>query len=273
MSNYIEVEELPFSSVTDSIKTEENALSLIKNNNVNLKHFLYIGVPLANTINKKGLQFTQSVIDRLQVKFSQKKIFVCQHIFVCKLNFYNNLVFTPHAEETDSFKILPHYNLFFKKDDYKDFNKRKCLASFLGAFSSDASRYSLSKINSDITPVLDTGPWHFEKSEYEQNKSKELYRKLLINSKFSFCPRGTGANTIRFYESLSTGSIPIVFNNIKVAKEIEPYIIRYDINKIDYLPEYLNTITNAGEMSKFIYNFYWNNFDNNFIHKLIEKNV
>jgi len=273
MSNYIEFQEFSFSSVTDSVKTEANAFNLISKNNVNLKENIYIGIPLADIINKLGLKTAQSVIDRIESKIKQKKIFVCQHIFVNKLNFYNNTVFTPHAELSDSFKIIPHYNLYFKKQDYKEFIKRKCLVSFLGALNSHPTRMQLKNINSDLTPILDTGSWHFEKQKFEQEKNSALYKKLLVNSKFSLCPRGTGANTIRFYESISIGSIPIIFNDIKVPIEIKDCVIRYDINNIRNLTNYLETVNNAGEMSQILYNFYWNNYDNNIIHKLIESHV
>lgn len=272
-SNYIEIFEFPFSKVTDQVKTENNALDLIKANKTNLKDFIYIGVPLADIINKKGVNTAQKVIDTLEQKISNKKIYVCQHIFVYRLNFYNNLVFTPHTENNDNYKLIPHYNLYFKKDDLIKFENRKCLYSFLGAFNSHPSRELLASLNTFETPVVDTGIWHFEKNIENQEKQKDLYKKLLCNSKFSLCPRGTGANTIRFFESLSVGSIPIIFNDIKIPKEIDDCIIRYDLNNIADLPNYLQNVNNAGERCKNIYNFYWNNFDNNFIHKLIEKNV
>lgn len=273
MTNYIEINEFPFSSVTDKVQTEANAFNLVKNNDVSLKENLYVGVPLANIINKKGPIVAQDVLDKLEQKINQKKIYVCQHILVNKLNFYNNIVFTPHAEQHDRYKIIPHYNLYFEKNDVVKFENRKCLFSFFGAFNTHPYRTHLASLNSFTTPIVDTGIWHFEKNEIEQEKNKNLYKKLLTNSKFSLCPPGTGANTIRFYESLSVGSIPVIFNNIKVPKEIEESVVRYDINNLNNLPEYLINLNNAGDMCKQIYNFYWNNFDNNIIHKLIEKNV
>jgi hypothetical protein len=273
MSNFFEIQEFPFSAVTDSVKTEANALNLIKHSNVNLKDYVYIGLPIANIINKLGLSKAQFILNKLEDKIVQKKIYVCQHIFANKLDFKENIVFTPHAEEHDNYKIFPHYNLYFEKKDLIKFEDRKCLFSFFGAFNSHPTRPLLALLNTYNTPVVDTGKWHFEKDKHEQEKNMLLYKKLLCHSKFSLCPRGTGANTIRFYESLSVGSIPIIFNDIKVPQAIKDCIIKFDINNISNLPKYLESVNNAGEMCKTIYNFYWNNLNNDIVHKLIEANV
>ena len=66
--------------------------------------------------------------------------------------------------------------------------------------------------------------WHFEKMVYSklQNVRKELnederqklrgekYNEILLDSRYTLCPSGSGPNSIRLWEALAIGSIPII---------------------------------------------------------------
>jgi len=45
------------------------------------------------------------------------------------------------------------------------------------------------------------------------NAGKLGFRQMLENSKYSLCPEGAGPNTLRFWESLVAGAIPVIFKN------------------------------------------------------------
>lgn len=79
------------------------------------------------------------------------------------------------------------------------------------------------KIKTDI--VLDVNDeWHFNKEVFvkqvngtdistfhDQTKNDiYVYNDLLCRSTFSLCPEGAGINTIRFWEALAVGSIPVL---------------------------------------------------------------
>ena len=84
---------------------------------------------------------------------------------------------------------------------------------------------------SDVLPnslIVDRGAWFFEETVYgnqlgkftstsentiNKNKQAEEYTSAIETSWFSFCPSGSGPNSIRLLEVLSLGSIPIVFSN------------------------------------------------------------
>jgi hypothetical protein len=70
--------------------------------------------------------------------------------------------------------------------------------------------------------------WHFNKVVYEEQVlSKEIeshhidehnqktfrYNTILSDSVFSLCPFGAGPNTLRLWESIAVGSIPVIFND------------------------------------------------------------
>jgi hypothetical protein len=74
--------------------------------------------------------------------------------------------------------------------------------------------------------IENTGTWHFNDVVYghqvagktlsEVNERKEdvfRYNRLLSDSVFSLCPGGSGPNTLRLWESLALGSIPVVLSD------------------------------------------------------------
>ena len=109
--------------------------------------------------------------------------------------------------------------------------KRSYLFSFIGAYM----RHYLNPIRQRILSwppskddtyiIQDTKIWHFEKAVYQhqvmgtaltntdkmQHDAQTIeYNRILANSTFSLCPVGAGPNTIRLWESICLGSIPII---------------------------------------------------------------
>ena len=91
-----------------------------------------------------------------------------------------------------------------------------------------------------------------EDFESKESKRETEYRKLLFDSRFSLCPLGSGPNSIRIWESLSYGSIPVIisddvwFPKIKNVNynEFMVFIKEKDVARI---PEILQTINPARE--------------------------
>ncbi|KAA8605398.1 hypothetical protein AL036_19285 [Salipiger aestuarii] len=113
-----------------------------------------------------------------------------------------------------------------------DIAARPYLFSFVGAKS---NQYYLTDARSHILDLLRDHPkgliigrddWHYNKVVYEHqirpggrngnaddlvNKSNsEQFRMSLAQSVFSLCPSGSGPNSIRLWESLGAGAIPVV---------------------------------------------------------------
>tara|TARA_Y100000741_G_scaffold363507_1_gene351875 strand:- start:597 stop:1505 length:909 start_codon:yes stop_codon:yes gene_type:complete len=172
----------------------------------------------------------------------------CQHIFFRKLIKLFKLlniktIYTPHKIineniiEGITIKSCPLYavniedstkNQEFQNVDFLNI-KRDLLYSFMGAYQdiyiSDIRLkiFDLNNIHKN-TYILNTGEWHFNNLVYnnKQNKNNDLnidkkhinntkkYNKILLNSRYSLCPSGSGPNSIRLWESLACGSIPIL---------------------------------------------------------------
>lgn len=109
---------------------------------------------------------------------------------------------------------------------------KRYLASFIGAhmphYRSDirVKLFEAARASGRSDVMMDLGhEWHFNKVVYqEQVQHKALsaderqhhesatrrYNELLSDSVFSLCPEGAGPNTLRLWESLAVGAIPVV---------------------------------------------------------------
>jgi hypothetical protein len=256
-----------FDDVTDPVKTEHiiyKQLSELPDNTG--KSYFYVVMPIADLLNKIGITNTQNIINEVCNNNKDKKlIFVCQHIQVDKLNFHNNLVFTPHATMLDSYIPIPHYSCNYDIDFSREWEERQYDFSFMGDFSTHQTRASLSKVLKDYpkTIFIDTKKWHFYSDQKTQSINKKNYIELLGNTKYSLCPRGTGPSTIRIWESMAMGSCPIVFSDflkmpMKLALESKLWI---------KLPESCDKI--SVDNKPYNNQEYWDKFSNSNLYKSI----
>jgi hypothetical protein len=206
-----------FKSASDPVRTEETIYKqLVSNKNKIDSIYSYVAMPLAETINSKGVAYTQNQINFICNKFNYKKLFfVCQHILVKNLNFHNHLVFTPHATIFDSFVAIPHYSCNYDLKYVKPWEERKYLFSFMGSFRTHPTRAAAcNKLKNEPGCIfIDTGDWHFHHKDSEKENNKNKYIELLGDTKYSLCPRGTGPSTIRMWESMAMGSCPIILSD------------------------------------------------------------
>lgn len=268
----------------------------------------YIGFPWATIIDKR---YNENVIYKIiQPNINNNLYFTCvQHISFRKiiplLKALNiKCLYTPHkiiGEDIISgitIKPCPLYavniedinrNLVFKNKNYITIN-RHLLYSFQGAYD---KRWYLSDIREKIFTmnhpencfINHIGGWHFDKVVYSniQNNEYKLneddndhertnkYNKLLLDSRYSLCPSGSGPNSIRFWESLATGTIPILLADTLELPENELWkdaIVRINENNINNLTKILENISISQEkiMRKNcikLYNYYRDNYKNN----------
>lgn len=236
----------------------------------------YFGFPWATIIDKR---YNLNVIyNILSQSIKDKKYYTCvQHISFRKiiplLKALNiTCVYTPHKVKGEDFidtiqlKPCPLYavnvedkdrNKLFKNVEFEKI-ERPLLYSFQGAYD---NRWYLTNIRDKIFNMKHPkncfinriGHWHFEHVVYSkmQNNSYILnendsdmertnkYNKLLLDSRFSLCPSGTGPNSIRFWESLAVGSIPVLLADTlelpehKLWKDAIVVLLEKDIEQLD----------------------------------------
>jgi hypothetical protein len=109
----------------------------------------------------------------------------------------------------------------------KPVEKRELLASFIGAhmphYLSDVRLQLAALAQQPGFVVRVNDVWHFEDVVYGRqiagqssatttaDESVATYNRALCDSVFSLCPSGAGLNTLRLWESLAAGAIPVLF--------------------------------------------------------------
>ena len=179
-----------------------------------------------------------------------KKHTVCQHIYWKKLiDLWTTIGITDvhlsHYEKnvvnTDQIKfhsfILTASN-YENKDrslglSIKSNDNKKYLASFIGAHTKyyrNSIRLQLKNLFATSNNILFeiNDEWFYQKIVYENqiknmsisaadfinHNSKTIrYNEILSDSIFSLCPEGSGPNTLRVWESMSIGVIPVIFSD------------------------------------------------------------
>ena len=211
----ITIEKVGFDLCDDPVKTEEIINSnLLKNLNNISDDYVYFSFPLAWGINNFGLEQIQTLLNQVNHSLKEKIVYVCQHIQAKNLDFGDNLVFTPHATVFDKFTPIPHHAPN-KSSEIINFKDREIEMSFIGSYSTHHTRKVVGELLNSMEAAVakDTGNWHFYKKGKDLKDSANYYVKTLGNSKVSICPRGTGPSTIRMWESMAMGSVPVLISD------------------------------------------------------------
>lgn len=244
--------------------TEKNIFDLFKKNN-NLPDN-YLAFPWATLIDNINTTGTSELLFITKFKCLKNSLTTtCQHIYYRDLlplfkQIGVTTLFVPHLEKSD-YIMQEKYGITLYPISLYPLNKytnntfdetinRKYLFSFVGAYDKNVymstirqKMLNIPKNNNHNIHIKINDQWFYNKNVYDDktfdNTNKDIdFQKLLLNSKYSLCPSGTGCNSIRFFESLSYGSIPILLSDEIILSKIvkwSDFIIQInecEINKI-----------------------------------------
>ncbi len=214
------VVKIDYPNVVDHVPTEDVIRDgLLGNSDAIPPEYTLIDCNWAKCINHLGLPGTQQKINEAVSVLNarnadvQKSIFICQHISTERLQWPSKLVFCPHATKGNKFIAIP---LAAMNDPSVD-QTRTLLTSFMGSFETHWSRQVLAQHTSSSISVIDSGKWYYETPDDDR---KNTYTDLLATSKFALCPRGTGPSTIRIWEAMAAGSIPVIISDQLIMPDI-----------------------------------------------------
>lgn len=276
----------------------------------------YFGFPWATVIDKR---FDQNIIyNILKNKIVRKGYYTCcQHIWFRKsIKLFKMLnikvVYASHKIKNEDIidgviiKPCPLYavnvedkkrNKVFRDKDYIKIN-RKVLYSFVGTYEPIYYLNDLRKRIYEIQHPEDcliekTNEWHFKEMVYSkmQNSAGELnekeidmqktkkYNEIMLNSRYTLCPGGSGPNSIRFWEALAVGSIPILLSDWLELPSHEKWkdaIVEVEEENLKKIPEILSKIDidRENEMRKNcleLYKHFKNNYRNQDLKKDLKK--
>jgi len=267
----------------EPVITEKMCFDLFKNNeNVPFHYFAFPWATLVDNKWKKDKSL-HSLLENANVDNNCEYFTVIQHIhFKNYIDFFLKLkikyIFSPHAdiyckelEEQHDIKIIPLslYPSQNCKECIIPIKDRIFLTNFVGQYDpkcyiSDirVKIFELFK-NYEDCYIVKRKEWHYQQVVYsgkQTNPEYELeYKDLLMKSVFTLCPSGSGPNSIRIWESLSFGSVPVILADTLVLPNIKDdwnnYVIIWKEKDIEELYDYLtylktNDIEKIERMSK-----------------------
>lgn len=247
----------------------------------------YFAFPWSYFIGFKEMGRLESLEPFLpKIKF-QNGFTVCQSIhyrtilpYLKKLGI--TVLFTPHTVSSEVYEgitivSIPHYPLMGCdpapiKDIY---------CSFIGALGTHPIRTVMVETllqKTDKYYLKPRGYWHYARDfllpncnpKQQQEEFAREYKDVLARSRFSLCPRGTGPSTIRFWESLQAGAIPVVLSDVMdylVGFNWNSCVVKIQEKDIDLIDTILSNISleQELEMRQACYDAYdafcGNNFD------------
>lgn len=215
-----------------------------KQKNIPINYFAF---PWATLIDKKFANNDKIKSMLEKYKIENKPCFtVIQHIkfrnlieLIKKIGI--NYIFTPHKQPLDyklendyDVKIIAIslYPVQFNKNKIIPINQRQYLTSFIGQYNqkcylTDIRLKIFDFFNNLINCYIKRrDEWHYQGIVYRNdlniNNDNEIeYIDILSQSKFSLCPSGSGPNSIRIWESMSYGSIPVILADTLILPEIK----------------------------------------------------
>lgn len=208
----------------EKVPTEYLSYQLLKKHPIK-KKINYLVIPWSVLLNNNKLDKVPKI--KLNHGFT-----ICQHIHYEKIipiliNIGIDVLFAPHVtpqvrNKYPNIKILPYPLLAIHGVEPKP---KTIYYSFIGCNTHSVRKKIFKlKYNHSNTYIRQRREWHFNIKNLINDKVRQLqekleYQEVLARSRFSLCPRGTGANTLRFWESLQAGAIPVLFADDMVLPE------------------------------------------------------
>jgi FkbM family methyltransferase len=228
----------------DSVTTEKNAYELLQKNPLPCT-CNYIAVPWAVLINTNRLK-------QLPSRQFNGGCTVCQHIQFEKIiptlkKMGIQTLFTPHVckgKKYEGISVLPfpHYAV----NGIEPAVVKDIWYSFIGFDTHKTRRIIFNMPNEKNVYIKERTSWHFSTDKKRQEQEKQEYQDILARSRFSLCPRGTGASTLRFWESLQAGAIPVLIADDMALPEGVNWsecIIQIPENEVSKIKEIISTIS------------------------------
>jgi len=125
------------------------------------------------------------------------------------------------------------------------------LSSFVGTSSSAAVRSEIMRLEFRRSYIQDTASTT-HKMRHESTKDEQLnffrhFDNILNDSKFVLCPRGEACSSIRFFETMRAGRVPVLIADDYVYPDFvrfDDFVVRVDERSVATVPDLLESLEN-----------------------------
>jgi hypothetical protein len=119
------------------------------------------------------------------------------------------------------------------------------LFSFLGRIRTHPTRSRISRLDNLKTPCLDVAlaPQRFGGWDY-----RTTYLRLMSESQFVLCPRGFGASSIRIFETMRAGRVPVIISDAWIEPPVgdwSRFSLRVPEHAVEQVPKICEQYVNA----------------------------
>lgn len=153
-----------------------------------------------------------------------------------------------NADRHAAFAYLYTPNPYISDIHKQDIDKQ-WLYSFMGSMSHSCRR-TVMKLNHPEGYVQDTSDfnvWSTDQTELEARGKS--YAQNLATSQFILCPRGIGCSSIRLYETLEAGRVPVIISDdwVPPAETDWSFAIKVEERRISSIPGILKSLQGESE--------------------------
>jgi len=120
------------------------------------------------------------------------------------------------------------------------------LYSFMGSMS-HSCRHQIMRLKNDAGYLKDTSEFNVWDTDPEEMKRRgQEYADVLAASKFVLCPRGIGSSSIRLYETLEAGRVPVIISDdwVPPVETDWSFALQVEERRIASIPGLLNSMIN-----------------------------
>ncbi|NND91854.1 MAG: hypothetical protein HKN42_13420 [Granulosicoccus sp.] len=137
----------------------------------------------------------------------------------------------------------------FVSDVYQDTHETQWLYSFMGSMS-HACRRTIMRLRHQDGFVRDTSDFNVWKSDPAELKLRgSAYARTIAASQFVLCPRGIGTSSIRLYETLEAGRVPVIISDdwVAPAETDWSFAVQVEERRVRSVPGLLSAMKNEAE--------------------------
>ena len=147
-----------------------------------------------------------------------------------------------HCASSYLYSPNPYVNI-----DNKPSADPRWLYSFMGSMS-HACRHRIMRLKHPDSLLKDTSDFNVWNSGDAELKARgEVYARTIEDSQLVLCPRGIGTSSIRLYETLEAGRVPVIISDhwVPPTQTNWDFAIQIEERRISSIPGLLNSL--AGE--------------------------